>query len=348
MDNRPIEAAHFEVLIIGGGPAGVSCALECQDSRVSHLLLERNERLGGQLADITSEVPNFALGRGSGSELQNRLEVACHDGAINFLTGQPVVSIDLERRQVVTAQAIYSADAIFIATGYRVKKLEIPGENDIGGDVLYRTGEEEACLAGQKIVIIGGGDSALLEALARVHTASSVTVVHRSHEYKARPDLIEAVKSDPRIKVIENCKIESINSSAVTSGLNGSFPSRLSSISIQSSIEGSSQTIKLDKLVVKVGYSPNTELFAGQIAMDSRGHILVNQDCSTSVAGVFAGGDIAAPGYDRIATAIGHGMIAAGSIRKFLSELTDVKPEAFLNELAKTARQACRHSSSRV
>lgn len=348
MDNLPFAAAHFDVLIIGGGPAGVSCALECQDSRVTHLLIERNERLGGQLADITSEVPNFALGRGTGGELQSRLETACHDGAINFLTGLQVVSIDLARRQVVTTKAVYSANAIFIATGYRVKKLGIPGEDEAKSDILYRAGENEACLAGQSIVIVGGGDSALLEALARVHTASSVTIVHRSGAYKARPDVIESVKSDPRIKVLENYRIESIDCSARLEGSNGSFPNRLSSISIRSLIDDSIHSLQLDKLVVKVGYSPNTELFAGQIEMDAFGHILVNQDCSTSVAGIFAGGDICAPGYDRIATALGHGMIAAGSIRRFLLQSAESKPDSFLKELAKTAQRADRHSSSRV
>lgn len=343
-DNQPLRAHHFDVVIVGGGPAGVSCALECQDSRVPHLLIERNECLGGQLADITTEVPNFALGRGTGGEWRKRLEVACHDADINLLTGQAVVSIDLSRRLVVTPQAVYSAKAIFIATGYRVKKLNLPGEDTIESDLLYRTGEDEACLVGRRIGIVGGGDSALLEALVRVDTASSVTIIHHSNQFKARPDVVESVKSDSRIKLLENFEIESINGS----GVNGSSPNRLSSISIRSTTDCSRRTVELDKLIVKAGYSPNTELFAGQIEMDERGHILVKQDCSTSVAGIFAGGDIAAPGYDRIATAIGHGMIAAGSIRKFLKELSDARPEAFLKEMAKTAIQADPSCSSRV
>lgn len=335
-DNLPLRADQFDVLIIGGGPAGVSCALECQDSRLSYLLVERNDRLGGQLADITTEVPNFALGRGTGNELQGRLEKACQDGGINYVTNQAVVSIDLSRRRVVTTQAVYSARAIFIATGYRVKKLELPVESDVETDIVYRTGEGQVCLAGRKVVIAGGGDSALLEALALADTASSVTVIHRTNRFRARPDVIEAVKSDERIKLLDNCQIESVNAPC-NPGLKGSFTGR-PSLLIRSITDDSTQTIEFDKLVVKYGYVPNTELFAGQIEMDERGHIRINQDCSTSVSAVFAGGDIASPGYDRIATAVGHGMLAAGSIRTLLAELSSPRPDELRSALAKSAR----------
>jgi len=345
-DNLPLRADQFDVLIIGGGPADVSCALECQDSRVSHLLIERNERLGGQLADITTEVPNFALSRGTGNELQERLEKACQESGINFVTNEAVVSIDLSARQVVTTQAVYSAKAIFIATGYRVKKLELPVDSDVETEIVYRTGEGQVCLAGRKVVIAGGGDSALLEALALVDTARSITVVHRSNRFKARPDVLEAVKSDERIKLLDNFQIESVNASS-GAGVKGSF-TKSPSISIRSTVDDSTQTIDFDKLVVKYGYVPNTELFAGQIEMDERGHIRVNQDCSTSVSAVFAGGDIASPGYDRIATAVGHGMVAAGSIRSLLEELSSPRPDGLLDALAKTARAADQSSIARV
>lgn len=302
-----------EVLIIGGGPAGISCALELQDSKVSHLVLERNQRLGGQLAYMTCAIPNFAGGRfEDGMAMLNSLEESAAAANINVLRNHEIVDVDLEKRMVWATNAsqkvCFTAEAIFIATGYRVKRLNIKGLEKFERFVSYRTGLIEEEFEGKDLVVAGGGDAALLEALERARTARHVTLVHRSDNYRARPDLVQEVREDDRITLLSNYVIEELSG-------NGS----LSEITLRSNTDGSTKKVPADRLVIKVGYAPNTELFKGQLEMDESGHIKIDSLCSTSIAGVFAGGDIASPGYDRIAVAMGHGVMAAGSIRKYLN-----------------------------
>lgn len=296
----------YDAVIVGGGPAGISCALECHESGLDVVVLERAERVGGQLSLIPGPVYNYAAGFfESGEAMRNELEKV----AQLFLTDRiktacNVLSMNLAQKEIVTDAGTFKGKTVFLATGYRLKEFDLPVPVGFVDDVLYRSGIYRESLRGKPIVIIGGGDSAVFTALDLAEYCSHVTVLARGQNFKARPDIVARMNSHDVIEVHTN---------SVVSRLVGQD----SLESVVAVNETGEFEIKCTKLIAKLGYLPNTELFADQL-QNVRGHITVEQNFATSIAGVFAGGDIVQPGYDRIAFAAGSGMMAARSIRVLL------------------------------
>lgn len=301
------DSPHFAALIIGGGPAGLSCALELADSNVSHILIERAPRLGGQVNDIPSPIVNFAGGAyANGEALARQMSAAA--APANIRTGLAVDRVDLRARTATAGGQVFSARALLIATGYRVARLGIEGEADFAGDISYRPGTEASLCAGQTVAIVGGGDSALFSALELAALCPQVHIINRSERLRARLDLKD------RLAGLANVTVHMASQVTALAGTG-----RLERVHVLKA--GRSEIIPAERLIVKIGYSPNTELFAGQVDMDASGHIVTADDMSTSVPGVFAAGDITAACYQRLATAIGQGMIAAGAIRRFIGQV---------------------------
>ncbi len=297
---------HSEVVILGGGPAGVSCAVERKVCGVDSLILERAARLGGQLPEIPTAIPNLASGHvASGKDMQDRLCRAAEQAGLKIEYGQDVSAYDLTAKRLYTGNSIYTYNFLFVATGYRLQKLEsLEGLEHLSNDLAYRTGSLQEDYVDKRVIVVGGGESALYEALEREKTARSITLVVRSGSLKSRPALVKEALDRERIRIIYNHEIQSLHGDV-----------RLEIILLRSTVDDTTMTVSADKLVAKIGYSPNTELFVNQVEMDSRGHIKVGPGCHTSITGVLAGGDIVTPGYDRIATAMGHGSTAAGWIK---------------------------------
>lgn len=295
-----------DVVVVGGGPAGISCALECHESGLDVVVLERSERVGGQLSLIPSAVYNYAAGYfENGEALRDEMEnVAKLFLADRIKTGCNVLSVELDKKEIVTNHGTYHGKTIFLATGYRLKELDLPAPNDYVEDVYYQSGMHRESLRGKEIAIIGGGDSAVFTALDLAEYCSHVTVLARASRFKARPDIVARMNHHKHIEVHTNSVVKKLVGHQ-----------HLESVIVAN--EESEFEIKCSKLIAKLGYLPNTELFVYQLE-SSRGHILVDQTFATSKSGVFAGGDIVQPGYDRIAFASGSGMMAARSIRVFL------------------------------
>lgn len=298
---------HVDVIVLGAGPAGISCALELNASKINCLVIDRNQAPGGQLADIPTPVTNLATGRfESGKAVQASL---CAAGAqLDMVLGETIEVCDLKGalKKLSSKSLEYHCSCVFLATGYRLRLLdESERFQSFGNDIVYHTGTRQAEFVDKNVIILGGGDSAVLEALERAGTAKSVTLVNRSGNYRARPDLMREIDSHPRIVRLDNYVLRDMQGCG-----------RLQEIELHSTTDDTKISIAADKLVVKIGYRPNTEIFAGQVDMDSTGHIRIDAECKTSVPCVFAGGDMVTPGYDRIATAVGHGMLAARSIRR--------------------------------
>lgn len=302
----PNQTYTHDVVVVGGGPSGMSCALECHENALDVAILEREARVGGQVPSIPSPISNYAAGFfESGEKLREQMEAVAHQFLSDRIkTECEVLRVDLGKREIETNRGIFKGKAIFLATGYRVRRLEFPVESRFEKDILYRSGPSRESFPGQSIVIIGSGDSAVFTALDLSRYCSHITVLARGDRFKARPDIVAKMK--------ENRVIEAHTNSVVTR-LAGQ--EKLESVKVSN---GSGEfEVKCEKLIAKLGYLPNTELFSNQLDC-SDGHIIVNQQFETSLAGIFAGGDIVQPGYDRIAFAAGSGMMAARSIRVFL------------------------------
>lgn len=304
----PAKISIHDVIVLGAGPAGISCALECHENALDVVVLERESRLGGQLPSIPSPICNFAGGSfENGEKMREQMEkVAQLFLCERIKVGCNVLGINLARKEIETEYGIFKGKTILLSTGYRVRRLDMRIPEAFADDVIYRSGPSRESLRGQPIAIVGGGDSAVFTALDLAQYCSRVTVLARSNVLKARPDLVAKLKENPAIELHTN--------SIVTSLLGDD---KLQSVKVSN---GSSEfEVSCVKLIAKLGYMPNTELFCDQLE-SSRGHIIVDANFATSIDGVFAAGDIVEPGYDRLAFAVGSGMMAARSIRASLGQ----------------------------
>lgn len=298
----------FETIIIGAGPAGLSCALELQESKISYVVFEKSTRVGGQLWDMQSSVRNFVGGYSEvGTQTAERLVQLSDKMSVNVLCDAGVDQVDLKLKTVNVNGTRYKAKSIVIATGYRLRELSIPGSSMFKSAVFYRTAGKESEFAGRKVAIIGGGDSALIQSMELSEIAPEVHLIHRNNKLRARPDLIKAVKNNAKVNLMLETEVDSMIGQKVLQGLQ-----------VISNRSGEVKDIAAERVLIKIGYVPNTEPFRGQVNMDPTGHVIVDRNCETSVPGVFAVGDLTNPGYPRIATAAGHGMLAAAKIRSLI------------------------------
>lgn len=295
----------YDAIVVGAGPAGISCALECIENALDVIVLDRSQRIGGQLSSIPGPVQNFSAGfYATGDTMRDEMEkIATLALPQRILTELNVESFNLQEHSLQTNQGLLQARTIFLATGYRVRELDISLSNRFEKDIYYHSGSFKNDLAKKKLIVIGGGDSAMFTALDMAEICPDIKVLVRSANLKARPDVMARVEANPRITVLLNTSLKTLQGS-----------DNLESV-IVASPEGERE-LACHVLIAKLGYLPNTELFVDQLKSGERGHIIVDQSFATSIEGVFAGGDIVQPGYDRIAFASGSGMMAAKSMRK--------------------------------
>lgn len=295
------ESPEYDCVIVGGGPAGMSCALELREHKRSYVLLEGRDRLGGQLDQILNTVRNLAAGffenglalRQSMVDLAGRMEV-------NYLIDQHVTRIDGTGKTAWVGDRAFKGKTLVIATGASMRLLEATGVDRFLTDIIYRTELAEDHLYGRTIAVVGGGDSALMEALLLAEHSPRVYVVHRGTKLSARADVVRDVVSNPRVEVLLQATVARLHGSDSLSG-----------ITVEYAEPGKKTQLAVDRLVVKIGYRPHTDLLSQQTKMDARGFIITTLDCETSIEGVYAVGDIVHPGYLRIAPAMGQGVAAA-------------------------------------
>lgn len=300
---------HHQVVVIGGGMAGVSCALECFDIQLDTIVLEKQAQIGGQITEIPFHVRNVAAGAYDDQHpLQKALERSAAILGDRARRGWPVDQIDLGERRVESAGRRLAADAIVIATGVALRRLPAAADGDFGGDVTYELGSDLDRFAGRPVVVIGGGDNATLDALALARNESPVTLVHRAERLASRPDIVGQLRDDPRITEIGGWELDDVRGT-----------DRLEEVVLVHVATGERRSVQAGGLVVKVGKAPRTELFRDQLEIDHSGAIVVDETLATSRPGVFAAGDVVAGAYWRIATAIGQGSLAARSVLRYLT-----------------------------
>jgi thioredoxin reductase (NADPH) len=297
-----------DVVIVGAGVAGVSCALECVDIRLDTAVFEADERPGGQLVGIPHAVRNVATGPPrNGSKLRDSLEDSAVILGDRLRLSHPVTRADLAERWVEVEGARFRARALVIATGTSHQQLPVAADGAFGGDVTYLVEARPEQFIGRDVVVIGGGDSAALDALELAHAGSKVTLVYRSTALSARQDIVERVRQERRIESLAGWELASLEGGE-----------RLEAVNLVRRADGQQRRLEAGGLVVKIARIPRTDLFRGQLELDGAGAIVVDGDLRTSRVGVFAAGDVVSGAYARVATAIGQGSLAARSVLRHI------------------------------
>jgi len=309
--NRNIN--HVKVLVLGSGPAGLSAALYAARAELAPLVLT-GIQLGGQaaLTYTIENYPGFPEGVGGAQLGELFQKQAEHFGAkVEYDTAS---AVDLSQRpfKVTADNGEYAADTLIISTGADPNKLKVPGEGELTGrGVSYCATCDGWFFKDKKVVVVGGGDSALEEGLFITRYASSVTIIHRRAELRASPLLQKRAKEHPKVNFIWN--------TVVTEAIG---TDKLGALKLKNIRTGEKSIFETDGLFIFIGHTPNTQMFQGQLQMSDLGYIVVNDKMETSVEGVFAAGEAADPRFRQVITSAGMGAAAAIQATHFLEAQT--------------------------
>ena len=314
--------SHYRVVILGSGPAGLTAAVYASRAELAPLVVEggggddATDVPGGQLM-LTTDVDNYpGFPEGIlGPDLMDRMRKQAERFGTEFATGGLKSAVLKERpfRLSLTSGEI-TADTVIVATGARAKWLNLPEELEF----RTKVGGVSACATcdgffykGKEVLVVGGGDTAMEEAIFLTKFARKVTIVHRRAELRASKIMQDRARKNPKIGFIWNAVVEEILGDPVVRG------TRLKDVKT-----GKTTEVPCDGVFIAIGHEPNTRLFAGQLDLDKNGYILTKpKTTQTSIPGVFAAGDVQDPHYRQAVTAAGTGCMAAMDAEKYLENL---------------------------
>ncbi len=296
------EPRSVPVLIIGSGPAGLAAALYAARASLSPIVLT-GTGLGGQvsLTYAVENYPGFPEGVG-GSELVELFQKQAERFGAQ-LEYDTATQVDLSARpfQVKTENGEYLAETLIIATGATPLHLNVPGESELTGrGVSYCATCDGWFFKGKDVVVVGGGDSALEEAIFLTRFASSVTIVHRRDALRAGAILQKRAMSEPKIRFIWNSVVTNILGENEVTG-----------VKLKNVNNGEISELPTQGIFIFIGHRPNTQLFEGQLELDDRGYLKTNVLMQTAVPGVFVAGESGDPNYRQVITSAGMGAAAA-------------------------------------
>jgi len=301
---------EYEVIIIGGGPAGLSAGLYTSRARLNSLLIERGV-VGGQIADaeLVENYPGFPEGI-SGAELGQLMhQQATKYGLQTLLAEVTGIELQGEKKVVVTTKGNFTARAVIIASGSERLKLGIPGEEEFTGKgVSYCATCDAFFFKEQPVAVVGGGDAAITEALHLTKFASRVIVIHRRDQLRASRILQEKAFSEPKIEFLWNTVVEKIEGK-----------DKVERLRLRQEITGEKSTLDVSGVFVSIGLTPGTDYLKGVLPLDAAGSIIINEKMETEIPGIFAAGDIRLNSARQAITAAGDGATAAIYAEKFIS-----------------------------
>jgi len=299
----------YDLIIIGGGPAGLSAGLYAARYKLKTLMIEKAVVPGGQLISTqwVENYPGFpepVLGQKLAKDMETQaklfgLEIAQEDVTSVKLSG--------DIKEVTTIYNTWKAKTILIATGSSPRKLGLPGEAEYSGNgVSYCATCDGPFYPDKVVAVVGGGNSAFEEALFIAKYARKLYIIHRSDRFTADPILQDRVNAEPKIELVPNTVVESL-----------AFAESPRKLMLKSTVSGESTPLEVDGIFIFIGAIPNTKLFEGQLELVN-GYIKSDREQATSVEGVWAAGDVQEKVLRQVATAVGDGANAAHAIHSYL------------------------------
>ncbi|AKP76055.1 MULTISPECIES: NAD(P)/FAD-dependent oxidoreductase [Priestia] len=306
---------HVDVLIIGGGPAGISAAVWCKRLGVECLLLEEQAQLGGQLFTIYNEIIDYpGIQAENGIEMQRKMVQHFIDMDCLYEANTKVISIDERSKTVKVKQQETEKEIgytyLILATGSSQRKLGVPGEQQmIDRGEVYSASADGERLTGKRVALIGGGDRAFEGAHLLASKAKQVYLIHRSTHFKAREQYVEKVLSDPGVKVMTDTEVTAIHGKH-----------HVTSIDLKSK-NSDCENLLVDAVLIRLGVAPNVELIKEKVTTTQSGLIVINEVHQSSNPAIYAIGDACTtPLFSSISSSAGQGAIVAKHVSSLLKK----------------------------
>ena len=301
----------YDVVIIGGGPAGLSAALYLARAKVKAVLLEKSG-YGGQIA-ITQKVKNYpGIYEISGKDLADSIheQGERYGGEFSFEVAKEIID-ENEKKIVITDKRKIECNAIIIATGAAPKKAGFEGEEEfIGKGVSYCATCDGAFFRKRTVAVVGGGDVAVEDAIFLAGLCSKVYLIHRRDSLRAADSLQKKLMSMENVEILWNCEVKEIQGEDM-----------VEKILVYHNQDDSQSEIEVNGVFIAVGIHPNTELYQGLVEMDEQGYVLADESCKTTVDGIYAAGDIRKKALRQIITAVADGANAVTSTQNYLNKV---------------------------
>ena len=307
----------YDLVIIGAGPAGLAAGLYAGRARLNTLIIEKQKN-GGQIV-ITSEIENYpgCLDEETGPSLIDRMVKQTEKCGVGHVF-DTVTDVELEGEEKVIKclNGEYNAKAVIIAAGAHPVPIGCPGERELSGKgVSYCATCDAAFFEDFEVYVVGGGDSAVEEAMYLTKFARKVTIIHRRDELRAAKSIQEKAFANPKMNFMWDSVVEEIKGDGL-----------VESMIVKNVKTGELTEIKADEedgtfgIFVFIGFKPNSDLFDGKVQMDERKYIITDDDMKTDIPGVFAAGDIRKKSLRQVVTAAADGAIAAVQAGKYIAE----------------------------
>jgi len=305
-------SAPYDVIVIGGGPAGLTAAMYTARANLRTLIIT-GRMVGGQIA-LTFQVDNYPgfPETITGPELSGRMRKQAEKFKAEFLEDEATaVDFSSNPLNVIVGETVHEAWSVIVATGSSNRKLGLESEERLMGRGVFVCATCDALLyEGKRVVVVGGGDSAVQEALDLAKFAREVVIVHRRERLTACMCLKQRAEENDRIRFLWNTVVQDILGE-----------SRVEGVRLKSRETGEEWTLECDGVLLAIGWDPNTSLFDGPLDIDESGYIVSPSGVDTSVKGVFVAGDLNDTKYRQLVTACGSGCMAALEAERYIDEL---------------------------
>jgi thioredoxin reductase (NADPH) len=299
----------YDTLIIGAGPAGLTAGIYLSRARQRVLILDSGS--GGGQVTLTHAVANYpGMGETFGYKLASEMKKQAVGFGCEILTNQKILSFELggEEKIVKTGKGDYSGKTLIIAAGGKPRTLGLESEKKFQGTgISYCATCDGDFFTGEDIIVVGGGNSALEEAVSLTQYAKSVTIVHQFDHFQGYPHAVKAAEENPKIKFMMESLVDEFLGDDTLTG-----------VRVRDKNTGGITELSVTGAFILIGYVPGTEPFSGFVDLNKRGEIITDEGMATNIKGVFAAGDIRAKKFRQITTAVSDGTVAALNAMEFM------------------------------